>query len=197
MKIREWLSSLDDLYKLYSGTVPVKIQSVDIEKDLDYLLFESSNQQDDAEKQMKDTVTLFLTNEYNGRVDRLLKSGIYKHPVHCKLMYAFYKYMNTLGKYRIHLFCDVPEMYLRSDQTFSDVYFHFRALCSYYECTLRPQAYTNQFPIDSELKDEFEHWKIYIQTEMCNDGYDTRVIWKKMVDLLCSLALMDTMLRDT
>ena len=197
MKIREWLSSLDDLYELYSGTVPVKIRSIDIKKDLDYLLFEASNKQDDAEKQMKDTVTLFLKNEYNGRVDRLLKSGIYKHPVHCKLMYAFYKYMNTLGKYRIHLFCDVPEMYLRSDQTFSDVYFHFRALCSYYEHMLRPQVYTNQFPIDNELKDEFEHWRIYIQTEMCNDGYDTGVIWKKMVDLLCSLALMDTMLRDS
>ena len=197
MKIREWLSSLDDLYELYSGTVPIKIRSIDIKKDLDYLLFEASNKQDDAEKQMKDTVTLFLKNEYNGRVDRLLKSGIYKHPVHCKLMYAFYKYMNTLGKYRIHLFCDVPEMYLRSDQTFSDVYFHFRALCSYYEHMLQPQVYTNQFPIDNELKNEFEHWRIYIQTEMCNDGYDTRVIWKKMVDLLCSLALMDTMLRDS
>lgn len=197
MKIREWLTTLDNWYNLYSGRVPTTIKFNDQTKDLDYLLFGDALQREEAEKQLKESVTSFIANEYNGRVDRLLKSGVYKHPRYVKLMYAFYKYMNTLGKYRIHTFCEVPEMYTKNNQSFIDCYLHFRSLFSSYARTMRQQAYTGQFPADQKLREEFDHWGIYIRTEMCNDGYDNEVIWKKMVDLLCSLSLIDTMLRDT
>ena len=95
MKIREWLSSLDDLYRVYAGTTcEHQIREDHFSKDLDYQLFAVANMQDDAEKRLKDSVVSFLNHEYDGRVDRLLASDVYKHPRYTKLMHAFYRYMN-------------------------------------------------------------------------------------------------------
>ena len=82
--------------------------------------------------------------------------------------------------------------------TFTDVYLRFRMETSEWKRNLHPQMYaTNSgYPTGPRLKSEFDHWKLYIKTEMCNDGFDSNVIWKKMVDLLCTLAVLDTMLRD-
>lgn len=200
MKIREWLSSLDDLYRVYAGTTcEHQISEDHFSKDLDYQLFAVANMQDDAEKQLKESVTSFLNHEYEGRVNRLLLSDVYTQPRYTKLMHAFYKYMNSLGKYRIYLFSDVPEITIDSTKSFTDVYLYFRESTMEWKRILLPQPYTYRtgYPIGERLKEEFEHWKIYIRTEMCNDGFDADVIWKKMVDLLCTLAVMDTMLRDS
>lgn len=199
MKIREWLSSLDDLYRLYAGTAAQQPMSQDLlDKELDYQLFAVANMQDDAEKLLKDSVVSFLNHEYDGRVDLLLASDVYTHPRYTKLMHAFYKYMNSLGKYRIYLFCDVPNIAIDSTKSFIDVYLHFRERVMEWKRILLPQPYNYRtgYPTGERLKEEFDHWKIYIRTEMCNDGFDADVIWKKMVDLLCTLAVMDTMLRD-
>ena len=65
MKIREWLSSLDDLYRVYAGTTcEHQISEDHFSKDLDYQLFAVANMQDDAEKQLKGSVTSFLNHEY-------------------------------------------------------------------------------------------------------------------------------------
>lgn len=202
MKIREWLSSLDDLYQLYAGTVlSYKLKESKSTDDLDQLLFELTNQQEDAEKELKKAVVSFLDKEYTGRVDRLLASDIYIDPRYTKLMYAFYQFMHSLGKYRIYLFCDIPDAYKQGERTFCDIYLHFRAQTIYYKRTLRPEIYTSgrheKYPSGEKLREVFEHWKVYIHTEMCNDGFDCDVIWKKMIDLLCTLAVMDTMLRET
>lgn len=200
MKIREWLSSLDDLYRVYAGTTcEHQISEDHFSKDLDYQLFAVANMQDDAEKQLKESVTSFLNHEYEGRVNRLLLSDVYTQPRYTKLMHAFYKYMNSLGKYRIYLFSDVPEITIDSTKSFTDVYLYFRESTMEWKRILLPQPYNYRtgYPIGERLKEEFDHWKIYIRTEMCNDGFDADVIWKKMVDLLCTLAVMDTMLRDS
>ena len=200
MKIREWLSSLDDLYRVYAGTTcEHQISEDHFSKDLDYQLFAVANMQDDAEKQLKESVTSFLNHEYDGRVNRLLLSDVYTQPRYTKMMYAFYKYMNSLGKYRIYLFSDVPEITIDSTKSFTDVYLYFRESAMEWKRILLPQPYNYRtgYPIGERLKEEFDHWKIYIRTEMCNDGFDADVIWKKMVDLLCTLAVMDTMLRDS
>ena len=200
MKIREWLSSLDDLYRVYAGTTcEHQIREDHFSKDLDYQLFAVANMQDDAEKQLKESVTSFLNHEYEGRVNRLLLSDVYTQPRYTKMMHAFYKYMNSLGKYRIYLFSDVPEITIDSTKSFTDVYLYFRESAMAWKRTLHPQVYNcrNGYPTGERLKEEFDHWKIYIRTEMCNDGFDADVIWKKMVDLLCTLAVMDTMLRDS
>ena len=200
MKIREWLSSLDDLYRVYAGTTcEHQIREDHFSKDLDYQLFAVANMQDDAEKQLKESVTSFLNHEYEGRVNRLLLSDVYTQPRYTKMMHAFYKYMNSLGKYRIYLFSDVPEITIDSTKSFTDIYLYFRESAMEWKRILLPQPYTYRtgYPIGERLKEEFDHWKIYIRTEMCNDGFDADVIWKKMVDLLCTLAVMDTMLRDS
>lgn len=200
MKIREWLSSLDDLYRVYAGTTcEHQISEDHFCKDLDYQLFAVANMQDDAEKQLKESVTSFLNHEYEGRVNRLLASDVYTQPRYTKMMHAFYKYMNSLGKYRIYLFSDVPEITIDSTKNFTDVYLYFRESTMEWKRILLPQPYNYRtgYPTGERLKEEFEHWKIYIRTEMCNDGFDADVIWKKMVDLLCTLAVMDTMLRDS
>ena len=200
MKIREWLSSLDDLYRVYAGTTcEHQIREDHFSKDLDYQLFAVANMQDDAEKQLKESVTSFLNHEYEGRVNRLLLSDVYTQPRYTKLMHAFYKYMNSLGKYRIYLFSDVPEITIDSTKSFTDVYLYFRESTIEWKRILLPQPYNYRtgYPTGERLKEEFNHWKIYIRTEMCNDGFDADVIWKKMVDLLCTLAVMDTMLRDS
>lgn len=200
MKIREWLSSLDDLYRVYAGTTcEHQIREDHFSKDLDYQLFAVANMQDDAEKQLKESVTSFLNHEYEGRVNRLLLSDVYTHPRYTKMMHAFYKYMNSLGKYRIYLFSDVPEITIDSTKNFTDVYLYFRESTMEWKRILLPQPYNYRtgYPTGERLKEEFDHWKIYIRTEMCNDGFDADVIWKKMVDLLCTLAVMDTMLRDS
>lgn len=200
MKIREWLSSLDDLYRVYAGTTcEHQISEDHFSKDLDYQLFAVANMQDDAEKQLKESVTSFLNHEYEGRVNRLLLSDVYTQPRYTKMMHAFYKYMNSLGKYRIYLFSDVPEITIDSTKSFTDVYLYFRESTMEWKRILLPQPYNYRtgYPTGERLKEEFEHWKIYIRTEMCNDGFDADVIWKKMVDLLCTLAVMDTMLRDS
>lgn len=200
MKIREWLSSLDDLYRVYAGTTcEHQISEDHFSKDLDYQLFAVANMQDDAEKQLKESVTSFLNHEYEGRVNRLLASDVYTQPRYTKLMNAFYKYMNSLGKYRIYLFCDVPNITIDSTKTFTNIYLHFREIAMEWKRILLPQPYNYRtgYPTGARLKEEFEHWKIHIRTEMCNDGFDADVIWKKMVDLLCTLAVMDTMLRDS
>ena len=200
MKIREWLSSLDDLYRVYAGTTcEHQIREDHFSKDLDYQLFAVANMQDDAEKQLKESVTSFLNHEYEGRVNRLLLSDVYTQPRYTKLMHAFYKYMNSLGKYRIYLFSDVPEITIDSTKSFTDVYLYFRESAMEWKRILLPQPYNYRtgYPTGERLKEEFDHWKIYIRTEMCNDGFDADVIWKKMVDLLCTLAVMDTMLRDS
>ena len=200
MKIREWLSSLDDLYRVYAGTTcEHQISEDHFSKDLDYQLFAVANMQDDAEKQLKESVTSFLNHEYEGRVNRLLLSDVYTQPRYTKLMHAFYKYMNSLGKYRIYLFSDVPEITIDSTKNFTDVYLYFRESSMEWKRILLPQPYNYRtgYPTGERLKEEFDHWKIYIRTEMCNDGFDSDVIWKKMVDLLCTLAVMDTMLRDS
>ena len=200
MKIREWLSSLDDLYRVYAGTTcEHQISEDHFSKDLDYQLFAVANMQDDAEKQLKESVTSFLNHEYEGRVNRLLLSDVYTQPRYTKLMHAFYKYMNSLGKYRIYLFSDVQEITIDSTKSFTDVYLYFRESTIEWKRILLPQPYNYRtgYPIGERLKEEFDHWKIYIRTEMCNDGFDADVIWKKMVDLLCTLAVMDTMLRDS
>lgn len=200
MKIREWLSSLDDLYRVYAGTTcEHQISEDHFSKDLDYQLFAVANMQDDAEKQLKESVTSFLNHEYEGRVNRLLLSDVYTQPRYTKMMHAFYKYMNSLGKYRIYLFSDVPEITIDSTKSFTDVYLHFRESTMEWKRILLPQPYNYRtgYPTGERLKEEFDHWKIYIRTEMCNDGFDADVIWKKMVDLLCTLAVMDTMLRDS
>ena len=200
MKIREWLSSLDDLYRVYAGTTcEHQIREDHFSKDLDYQLFAVANMQDDAEKQLKESVTSFLNHEYEGRVNRLLLSDVYTQPRYTKLMHAFYKYMNSLGKYRIYLFSDVPEITIDSTKNFTDVYLYFRESTMEWKRILLPQPYNYRtgYPTGERLKEEFNHWKIYIRTEMCNDGFDADVIWKKMVDLLCTLAVMDTMLRDS
>ena len=200
MKIREWLSSLDDLYRVYAGTTcEHQISEDHFSKDLDYQLFAVANMQDDAEKQLKESVTSFLNHEYEGRVNRLLLSDVYTQPRYTKMMHAFYKYMNSLGKYRIYLFSDVPEIIIDSTKSFTDVYLYFRESTIEWKRILLPQPYNYRtgYPIGERLKEEFDHWKIYIRTEMCNDGFDADVIWKKMVDLLCTLAVMDTMLRDS
>lgn len=198
MKIREWLSSLDDLYRLYAGTAAQPIDQHLLDKELDYQLFAVANMQDDAEKLLKDSVVSFLNHEYDGRVDRLLASDVYTHPRYTKLMHAFYKYMNSLGKYRLYLFCDIPEICSRKDMSFTDMYLHFRVETSEWKRNLHPQVYgaRSGYPSNVRLKEEFDHWKLYIKTEMCNDGFDSNVIWKKMVDLLCTLAVLDTMLHD-
>lgn len=198
MKIREWLSSLDDLYRLYAGTAAQPMSQDLLDKELDYQLFAVANMQDDAEKLLKDSVVSFLNHEYDGRADRLLASDVYTHPRYTKLMHAFYKYMNSLGKYRIYLFCDVPNIAIDSTKSFIDVYLHFRERVMEWKRILLPQPYNYRtgYPTGERLKEEFDHWKIYIRTEMCNDGFDADVIWKKMADLLCTLAVMDTMLRD-
>ena len=200
MKIREWLSSLDDLYRVYAATTcEHQIREDHFSKDLDYQLFAVANMQDDAEKRLKDSVVSFLNHEYDGRVDRLLASDVYTHPRYTKLMHAFYRYMNSLGKYRIYLFCDVPDVCKHPSTSLTDVYLYFREASVAWKRTLHPQVYNcrNGYPTGERLKEEFDHWKIYIRTEMCNDGFDADVIWKKMVDLLCTLAVMDTMLRDS
>ena len=200
MKIREWLSSLDDLYRVYAGTTcEHQISEDHFSKDLDYQLFAVANMQDDAEKQLKESVTSFLNHEYEGRVNRLLLSDVYTQPRYTKMMHAFYKYMNSLGKYRIYLFSDVPEIIIDSTKSFTDVYLYFRESTIEWKRILLPQPYNYRtgYPTGERLKEEFDHWKIYIRTEMCNDGFDADVIWKKMVDLLCTLAVMDTMLRDS
>ena len=200
MKIREWLSSLDDLYRVYAGTTcEHQISEDHFSKDLDYQLFAVANMQDDAEKQLKESVTSFLNHEYEGRVNRLLLSDVYTQPRYTKMMHAFYKYMNSLGKYRIYLFSDVPEITIDSTKNFTDVYLYFRESTMEWKRILLPQPYNYRtgYPTGERLKEEFNHWKIYIRTEMCNDGFDADVIWKKMVDLLCTLAVMDTMLRDS
>ena len=200
MKIREWLSSLDDLYRVYAGTTcEHQISEDHFSKDLDYQLFAVANMQDDAEKQLKESVTSFLNHEYEGRVNRLLLSDVYTQPRYTKMMHAFYKYMNSLGKYRIYLFSDVPEITIDSTKSFTDVYLYFRESTMEWKRILLPQPYNYRtgYPTGERLKEEFNHWKIYIRTEMCNDGFDADVIWKKMVDLLCTLAVMDTMLRDS
>ena len=200
MKIREWLSSLDDLYRVYAGTTcEHQISEDHFSKDLDYQLFAVANMQDDAEKQLKESVTSFLNHEYEGRVNRLLLSDVYTQPRYTKMMHAFYKYMNCLGKYRIYLFSDVPEITIDSTKSFTDVYLYFRESTMEWKRILLPQPYNYRtgYPIGERLKEEFDHWKIYIRTEMCNDGFDADVIWKKTVDLLCTLAVMDTMLRDS
>ena len=200
MKIREWLSSLDDLYRVYAGTTcEHQIREDHFSKDLDYQLFAVANMQDDAEKQLKESVTSFLNHEYEGRVNRLLLSDVYTQPRYTKMMHAFYKYMNSLGKYRIYLFSDVPEITIDSTKNFTDVYLYFRESTMEWKRILLPQPYNYRtgYPTGERLKEEFDHWKIYIRTEMCNDGFDADVIWKKMVDLLCTLAVMDTMLRDS
>ena len=200
MKIREWLSSLDDLYRVYAGTTcEHQISEDHFSKDLDYQLFAVANMQDDAEKQLKESVTSFLNHEYEGRVNRLLLSDVYTQPRYTKMMHAFYKYMNSLGKYRIYLFSDVPEITIDSTKSFMDVYLYFRESTIEWKRILLPQPYNYRtgYPTGERLKEEFNHWKIYIRTEMCNDGFDADVIWKKMVDLLCTLAVMDTMLRDS
>ena len=200
MKIREWLSSLDDLYRVYAGTTcEHQISEDHFSKDLDYQLFAVANMQDDAEKQLKESVTSFLNHEYEGRVNRLLLSDVYTQPRYTKMMHAFYKYMNSLGKYRIYLFSDVPEITIDSTKNFTDVYLYFRESTMEWKRILLPQPYNYRtgYPTGERLKEEFDHWKIYIRTEMCNDGFDADVIWKKMVDLLCTLAVMDTMLRDS
>ena len=200
MKIREWLSSLDDLYRVYAGTTcEHQISEDHFSKDLDYQLFAVANMQDDAEKQLKESVTSFLNHEYEGRVNRLLLSDVYTQPRYTKMMHAFYKYMNSLGKYRIYLFSDVPEITIDSTKSFTDVYLYFRESAMELKLILLPQPYNYRtgYPTGERLKEEFDHWKIYIRTEMCNDGFDADVIWKKMVDLLCTLAVMDTMLRDS
>ena len=200
MKIREWLSSLDDLYRVYAGTTcEHQISEDHFSKDLDYQLFAVANMQDDAEKQLKESVTSFLNHEYEGRVNRLLLSDVYTQPRYTKMMHAFYKYMNSLGKYRIYLFSDVPEITIDSTKSFTDVYLYFRESAMERKRILLPQPYNYRtgYPTGERLKEEFNHWKIYIRTEMCNDGFDADVIWKKMVDLLCTLAVMDTMLRDS
>lgn len=200
MKIREWLSSLDDLYRVYAGTTcEHQISEDHFSKDLDYQLFAVANMQDDAEKQLKESVTSFLNHEYEGRVNRLLLSDVYTQPRYTKMMHAFYKYMNSLGKYRIYLFSDVPEITIDSTKSFTDVYLYFRESTMEWKRILLPQPYNYRmgYPNGERLKEEFDHWKIYIRTEMCNDGFDADVIWKKMVDLLCTLAVMDTMLRDS
>lgn len=198
MKIREWLSSLDDLYRLYAGTAAQPIDQHLLDKELDYQLFAVANMQDDAEKLLKDSVVSFLNHEYDGRVDRLIASDVHIHPRYTKLMHAFYKYMNSLGKYRLYLFCDIPEICSKKDMTFTDVYLRFRMETSEWKRNLHPQLYCTRsgYPSGTRLKDEFDHWKLYIKTEMCNDGFDSNVIWKKMVDLLCTLAVLDTMLHD-
>ena len=169
-----------------------------LDKELDYQLFAVANMQDDAEKLLKESVVSFLNHEYDGRVDRLIASDIHIHPRYTKLMHAFYKYMNSLGKYRLYLFCDIPEICSKKDMTFTDVYLHFRKETFEWKRNLHPQLYCTRsgYPSGTRLKDEFDHWKLYIKTEMCNDGFDSNVIWKKMVDLLCTLAVLDTMLRD-
>ena len=200
MKIREWLSSLDDLYRVYAGTTcEHQISEDHFSKDLDYQLFAVANMQDDAEKQLKESVTSFLNHEYEGRVNRLLLSDVYTQPRYTKMMHAFYKYMNSLGKYRIYLFSDVPEITIDFTKSFTDVYLYFRESTIEWKRILLPQPYNYRtgYPTGERLKEEFNHWKIYIRTEMCNDGFDADVIWKKMVDLLCTLAVMDTMLRDS
>ena len=200
MKIREWLSSLDDLYRVYAGTTcEHQISEDHFSKDLDYQLFAVANMQDDAEKQLKESVTSFLNHEYEGRVNRLLLSDVYTQPRYTKMMHACYKYMNSLGKYRIYLFSDVPEITIDSTKSFMDVYLYFRESTIEWKRILLPQPYNYRmgYPTGERLKEEFNHWKIYIRTEMCNDGFDADVIWKKMVDLLCTLAVMDTMLRDS
>lgn len=200
MKIREWLSSLDDLYRVYAGTIcEHQISEDHFSKDLDYQLFAVANMQDDAEKQLKESVTSFLNHEYEGRVNRLLLSDVYTQPRYTKMMHAFYKYMNSLGKYRIYLFSDVPEITIDSTKSFTDVYLYFRESAMEWKRILLPQPYNYRtgYPTGERLKEEFNHWKIYIRTEMCNDGFDADVIWKKMVDLLCTLAVIDTMLRDS
>ena len=198
MKIREWLSSLDDLYRLYAGTATQPMDQDLLDKELDYQLFAVANMQDDAEKLLKDSVVSFLNHEYDGRVDRLIASDICIHPRYKKLMHAFYKYMNSLGKYRLYLFCDIQEICSKKDMTFTDVYLHFRMETFEWKRKLHLQMYTSNsgYPTGPRLKSEFDHWKLYIKTEMCNDGFDSNVIWKKMVDLLCTLAVLDTMLRD-
>ena len=200
MKIREWLSSLDDLYRVYAGTTcEHQISEDHFSKDLDYQLFAVANMQDDAEKQLKESVTSFLNHEYEGRVNRLLLSDVYTQPRYTKMMHAFYKYMNSLGKYRIYLFSDVPESTIDATKSFTDVYLYFRESTMEWKRILLPQPYNYRtgYPLGERLKEEFDHWQIYIRTEMCNDGFDADVIWKKMVDLLCTLAVMDTMLRDS
>lgn len=198
MKIREWLSSLDDLYRLYAGTAAQPMGQDLLDKELDYQLFAVANMQDDAEKLLKDSVVSFLNHEYDGRVDRLIASDVHIHPRYTKLMHALYKYMNSLGKYRLYLFCDIPEICSKKDMTFTDVYLHFRMKTFEWKQNLHSQKYASNsgYPTGPRLKDEFDHWKLYIKTEMCNDGFDSNVIWKKMVDLLCTLAVLDTMLRD-
>ena len=97
------------------------------------------------------------------------------------------------------MFSDVPEITIDSTKNFTDVYLYFRESTIEWKRILLPQPYNYRtgYPTGERLKEEFNHWKIYIRTEMCNDGFDADVIWKKMVDLLCTLAVMDTMLRDS
>lgn len=195
MKIRKWLQELDELYKVYDGSV---LQASEANESLDYLLFDATNHQEQAEREIKRRVIWFLEHEYVGRVDRFLTSKIYLQPDCVKVMNAFYRYMHTLGKYRILAFAAIPgQQELKGKVPFTAVYYYFRGefmQCLHKTCR---EPFQKQYPIQDDLRGEFLHWKEYIRTEMCNDGFDSDAIWKKMVDLICTLAIIDELLCQT
>jgi len=195
LKIRKWLNELDELYKVYDGSI---LQAESTDKSLDYLLFEATNNQEHAEREIKGRVIWFLEHEYLGRAERLIHSKIYQQPECVKTMNAFYRYMHTLGKYRILTFASIPRhQTYKGEISFESVYYYFRK--EFRECLEKThtESFRNQYPVGDTLRGEFLHWKEYIRTEMCNDGFDSDAIWKKMVDLICTIALMDELLSRT
>lgn len=195
MKIRKWLQELDELYAVYDGSVLYASEPND---SLDYLLFDATNHQENAEREIKKRVIWFLEHEYLGRVNRLIASKIEQDPKCVKTMNAFYRYMHTLGKYRILTFASIPMQQERKGKTlFANVYCYFRK--EFMQCFQKTynEPFRKQYPIGNDLRGEFLHWKEYIRTEMCNDGFDSDAIWKKMVDLICTVAIMDELLVQT
>lgn len=183
---------LDDLYKVYDGSI---LQVSDINQSLDDLLFDATNHKEDAENEIKARVKSFLNEEYTRRVNRLMASKIYMQPDFVKLMNAFYRYMHSLGKYKILVFAGVPkEQELQGVTNFLEVYSRFRTVFAETRLKIAKESFHGQYPTEDILRGELFHWREYIRTEMCNDGFDCNVIWKKMVEFLCSLAMIDTML---
>lgn len=187
-----WVTEAYRLYKLAFEQEYIAKE----EGDLDLMLFQAMNARDEALIQLRQLVTNFMDTTYPVLIrDFVQASDIRRNPRNSKLLHGFHIYVRTLGHSRPFVFQKVSWTKLQMKPNEDPMASYQKLKSCFHEeqhssHTINPTVY----PIDEEKwTKDLIHWGEHIKTEVCNDGFDSLVIGKKLLDLIATVALIHLM----
>ena len=188
----EWLIHTHALYQLAFE----KFYIVEKDDDLDTMLFDAMKNRDCALQELREFVKTFFKDTYPEMVREVLTQLDSKNSnLNTSLASAFYLYLQSMGSWK-------PSKFLSSfsisfgkhpdDSTnlYRKLLKQFQHHSFGYPCGIKLEE------IEIERWQELlQHWRVYLETDISNDGFDSHTIEKRLKDLIATVACIQVLCR--